>query len=666
MKIAPLCIAAAMLVCMQGTGARPLAGIGNWSSNAELSYELERQDTQSENAPSRAYDSDRFREKLNIKNQGYYLLDPELATGNMGMTLEFLQEQDNFAGINGSQNGQLIGYNFDIRLLPSKPYTLLAYADRNQDSLHRDFGTRSDITNTNFGARFDLRNGNFLGKNGIPYFRTSLGVTHNHTVEDTRGPRQGFRRNEVRNELDYSAHKGFETADLDFNYRLEDVKDNALARSSFINQTANLTYSLDFGPNLNRRWDSHLGYLKRNGTTDTQFILVNENLHIAHFKNLSTNYRYSLTSYKTPNGTTLNQTGSASLQHRLYKNLITSIRGQGTKTDLPNGSRDSYQGSINMNYNRKLPEQGQVFVYGATRYQINNNNLDSSLVDVVDESHNAPAVLGAGSGFELNRPFPVTGTIEIVDNRGGSRLPVQEGIDYELLPQGENIQIIPIPTSPIIQPGDPLLISYSYEVSPSISYSTAYWSLGGGVNYRWLRFSVMHEDSNQSLLSGRDQTFLNDRRLDRVSLGLHGEWKQLQGRVNNTYQVENSTRLKYRRWQFDQYIAYTGPLNMTLSSSTSESLTRYDLPSSRDQENYSAHLSLDGWVHRIWLVRAFAGVRILHDTLVADEKIHEAGITSRGRIGKLTLQGIANWSEYDRGAVTTNDWRLEIRITRNF
>jgi len=658
--------AGALLLCAYGLGARPLAGLGQWTGEVELSYELDRQDTLIKDAPSQTFNSDRYLEQINIQNQGYFIYDPALVTGNAGVTLELVQEQDSFAGTDGSQNGRLIGYNFDLRILPQKPYTLLAYADRSQDILHRNFGTNSDVTGSTIGTRFDLHEGSILSTKGFPYFRTSLGLTRTQTKEDTRGPRQSFRRNEDRDVIDYTAHKGFETADLDFSYKYEDVNDILRPQGGFSDQTANLSYSLDFGSRLNRRWDSHIGYYDRTGVSDTKYVRVNETLRVEHFKNLTSNYGYSLNSFATRNGTTLNQTGVLSLQHRLYKNLATSIRAQGTTADLPNGSRYSYLGGINLNYNRTLPGQGRLSVNGSTRYQINDNNLTSSVIEIVDETHSAPAMIGTGSGFELNNSFIIESTIEVVDTRGGTRLTTQAGIDYDVMKQGDRIEIIPIPTSIIIQPGDPLLVNYSYEVAPSIRYSTGSWSLGGGVNYGWMTFSVAHEDNNQTLLSGREGRFLNDRRVDTVMLGLRGHWKRLEARANHSFNREDSTQLKYSRWQFDQYLSVSGPLDLNLSATTAESFARFNLPVARDQRNYSARLALNGFLRRGWQLRAFAGLRILQDSEIPDETVRDAGITLLGRIGKLTVQGTGNWSEYDRGPVKTRDWRILMQIARRF
>lgn len=647
--------------------ASPVVGLGQWWGEVELAYELNRQDTLVKEQPPRNFNSDQYRERIKIQDQGYYIYDPALMSGNMGVTLEFLQERDSFVKTNRSQNGQLIGYNFDIGILPQKPYTLRAFANRNQDALRRDFGARSDITSSNIGARFDLREGSILSKKGFPYFRTSLGLTHSKTREDTRSQLgQAFRRNENRDVIDYIAHKGYETADLDFNYNYENVTDTALAHGGFRNHTANLGYSLDFGPTLNRRWDSHIGYLKRTGVSNTQFIRINEALRIDHYRNLSTNYHYSLNSFETRNGSTLSQIAAAQLRHQLYKNLTTTVRARGTTSDLPNGSRYSYLGGINLNYKRTLPGKGRLILHGGTSYQINDNNLDSSIIDIVDEPHPAPAVIGASGGFELNHPFVVLSTIEVVDTRGGARFSTQQGIDYDILQQGDNVEIIPIATSLIIQSGDPLEVTYSYEVAPSIRYSTLLWSLGGGVNFHWISFSVSHYDHNQTQLSGHAGQFLNDRRSDTVRLGFRGDWHRLQATADNSFYYENSTRLKYTRWQFYQFLAYTGLLDLTLSATTDESFTNFDLPMAREQKKYSARLALDGFVRRGWQVRAYTGLRMLRDSDIPNETVRDAGITVLGRMGKLTLQGTGNWNEYDRGRVTTRDWRLEIRVARRF
>jgi len=365
-------------------------------------------------------------------------------------------------------------------------------------------------------------------------------------------------------------------------------------------------------------------------------------------------------------GTTLSQTGTVQLKHRLYKNLVTIARTQGTDVDLPNGTRRSYLGDVNLNYNRTLPGQGRVFAYSSARYQLDDNDLDSSQVDVVDEPHRAPPVLGAGNGFDLNHPFVIESTIEVVDTRGGSRLPTQVGIDYDVLQRGDITEIIPIPGSVIIQPGDPLAVTYTYEVAPAIRFSTRFWSLGGGVDYDWITFSLAHENSDETLLSGRDDSFLDDRRVDTVKLGLRGRWERLQARADNSFQIEDSTRLKFSRWQFDQNLSYAGVLGMTLSATTAEAFTSFDIPDTRDQQRYSARLELRGFVGGGWLLRTFAGVRTLQDSDLEDETVREAGITTQRRIGKLTLQSIGNWSEFDRGPVTTRDLRFEIHVTRRF
>src|SRR5208337_4724845 len=94
-------------------------------------------------------------------------------------------------------------------------------------------------------------------------------------------------------------------------------------------------------------------------------------------------------------------------------------------------------------------------------------------VTVLDEKHTAPSFFGAGIGFTLADPFVVTSTIVMYDTalRTG-RVLTQLGVDYNLVQQGQLTQIVIIPTSLIIHPGDPLEVSYSYIAGPSGRYST--------------------------------------------------------------------------------------------------------------------------------------------------------------------------------------------------
>lgn len=94
-----------------------------------------------------------------------------------------------------------------------------------------------------------------------------------------------------------------------------------------------------------------------------------------------------------------------------------------------------------------------------------------TLVPVLDEPHAAPPFFGPGIGFVLNNPSVVASTIVMYNARGGARIPATLGTDYEIQVNGQQTEIVILPATVVIQPGDPLLVSYSYSTAPAAGIS---------------------------------------------------------------------------------------------------------------------------------------------------------------------------------------------------
>ena len=640
--------------------------LGDWSGSLDLAYEAGRQDTRNERSADSSFDSDLFRETLKLVNRGSYLFDPRLGTANFGLALGLFQENDQFTGTPGEQDGRLIGYNFDTTVLPQKPLSLLFLANQDQDIVNRNFGTRSEIQANRYGAHMNLREDSWLYDKGIPYFSSTLNVERLRLKETTSGQGQFFQRDEDRKLLNLTAHKGFEVADLKFRASYEDVIDTLRTDGAYTNRSARLDYSQDFGERLNRRWDSGISYYDRSGADATNSFIVNENIRLDHYDTLYSNYRYVLNRFETRNGLNQKQALSARVHHKLYNQLFSNFRVRVQKDNIPSGTREAYSTSVDSNYRRNLAHDGSLVVDVLGSAQINDNDLDSSLVEVVDEPHRAPDDLGAGNGFFLNNVFVVVSSIVIVDTRGGSRLPTELGVDYEVFPEGDRVQIIPIATSLIIQPGDPLLVSYDYTVAPAIKFSTVSWAAGGRIDYGWIAFSVRRDKSDQQLLSGRDDGFLNDRLNDDAELTLRGDWSALRASSSFGFEREESTRLQFRRWKFRQLASLARIKGLRLSFTATQSLTDFSLPIDRRRENYTARLAVDGFFLDAWSINAFTGMRLLIDSEIANEDVREAGIRIRRQFAKLTVSGSTGWSRFERGDVTTTDLRFQALLSRRF
>ncbi len=660
----------AMILSLLQTGpisAQDLWGLrlGTWGGEAELGYASDHQQIRSEGGVASDFAHRRYREQLTIRNQGSYVIDPRLVITNLALTFGLFQDQERSDGSASSRQGKLIGYAVDSTFFGEKPYNGTLYANRTQNFAIQPFGGRTDLTYENRGVVLRLREDSILRDWGVPYFNSTLRLYQERIQESTTSLGQTFRRDELRNVLSFDGHKGFESSDLDVRYEFTDHNDTAFALGAFQTQMANLNYSLDFGPTLNRRWDSRLNYYSRTGLSPTTFFTADEHVRIEHYKNLSTDYRYLLTRIDTQAGTTTTHNGIFHLQHQLYRNLTTNALLSGLRTELPDGALTNYAGQLNFNYRRGLPWNGQVFASTGGRYQLNDNDLKTSRINVVDATFGAPSPLGSGAGFLLEQPFVIGSTIVVVDTRSGARLPTTLGVDYDIVQEGNLIRIIPLPTSLVIQPGDPLAVSYGYEIDRSLKYTTASGWLRAGVDFRWIAFSAGHEQTDQTPRSGGSSQFLENRRNDTAQLDLRGAWKAMEGQMGAAYQRYNATFLAYTRQRFNQRASYRPGNNFSLEFNAEQSHTDFTLPLNQS-DTRSAQLTMNWLAPGGWWMTALVGRRVYKDSLSPTETVNEAKLQARWTYGKLAINSTLTLGDRLRGASETNFWRMDVNITRRF
>lgn len=655
----------ATLIAAEASGQQRFS-LGRWEAEVEVGGELDRQQTRTEGAPGTESTRIRVEERLGIRTTGAFVVDPRLITSSFGGRFGLFQQQERFDGRNISRNGTLLGYSFDSVILSDKPYSFTLFANRDQNVLSREFGGRTEVSFENRGATFRLREDSFLQGLGFRNFSSVVGARQELAKEDTSVLGQTFRRDERRNVLSYEASKGFQTSDLNLRYEFTDLEDPENPLGNFRSHSATLGYSLDFGPTLNRRWDSRLQYFDRRGPSPTTFLTADEELRVDHYENLFTDYRYLFSRFDAgAAGTTMTHHGVALLQHQLWKSLTTRLTADGVLQDLPSGQRIRYGGDVDLAYRRRLARGGEVFAAAGARYQIDDNRLTASLIDVVDEPHVAPSSLGGGAGFTLNNPLVISATIVVVDTRAGSRLPATLGVDFVVIQEGDLTRIIPLASSPVILAGDPLAVSYSFEVAPSLRFSTFSWRGSAGIDFRWIAFSFAHEQSQQQRLSGRDGRFLEDRTIDTARLELRGDWGLLRGLATAMYQNQDSTRLKFATWQFGQFVSFRPPFDLLLSVDLQESFTDFTLPKRRSL-TYFGRATVDWFPWPSLFITGFFGTRIFKDSELPTEIIREAGLKARWSFGKLQVAPTLTWSDRERGGTETTDLRADLRVIRRF
>ncbi|MFQ5524481.1 MAG: hypothetical protein ACE5F5_13070, partial [Acidimicrobiia bacterium] len=448
-------------------------------------------------------------------------------------------------------------------------------------------------------------------------------------------------------------------------YEFTNLDDRQDPRGDFQTQIASLSYDLDFGPTLNRRWTSRLQYSAHTGRSPSMLLSADEELRLDHYENLFTEYRYRFSRSEANARATTTHIGTILLQHEFYKNLTTRLETDGRVQDIVSGERTSYGTEAELSYRRSLPWQGGVFGRAGARYQVNDNRFETSHLDVIDEPHTAPGQFGGSAGFVLANPFVVTSTIVVVDRRGGGSLPTTLGVDYVLVQEGDFTRIVPLAGSPVILAGDPLVVSYAFDVDPNQKFSTVFWHGHAGVDFRWIAFTLSREQSEQTLLSGRDGQFLDDRIMDTARLELRGDWERVRGLVTTQYQIEDSTHIGFSAWQFGQSLSLRPLSDVVLHLNAQESFTDFTLPQ-RVSERYSGRADLTWTPLPSLFVNGFTRFHVFEDTELPTETLREVGLRVHWRFGKLEVTPTFTWTVRERGTVETADFHGDLRVIRRF
>jgi len=655
-----------LLVCGAASAQQEdLLRLGYWNGQLETGYELDRDRSSLNGAPSSAFNYQRSYESATLRNSGFTLVDESVMSGNVSLTLGRYQDRFSDDHTRGSEHGNLLGYGFDSSFHSGTPYTMSIYANRNQSFSAQTFG-RTDITIANEGALFRLDETSRLRDWGMPYFSSNLRIERQHMLETTDSVvGQSFRLDQVRKLLNYDGHDGFTTSDLFWFYTLDQNEDQSFVQNNSTTQTAGVNYSLDFGSAHNRRWDSSLTYFHRGTTTAFDSLVAREKVHVDHASNLTSDYFYTFDRIDTVLGSTTMQSGGLGASYRLYNNLTSSMQASGMRESLPSGTIDNQAVSVQESYQRSLPAKGLFTAHLNGGRQWNDNHLTVSSIGIVDEAHGAPNPLGAGNGFALAQPFVSAASIVVVDTRAGARLPTTLGVDYEIISDGQATRIVPLLTSAVIHAGDPLLVSYSYQVDPSIRYQTTPSSVGAGVDFGWIAVNLSHDQANQKLIAGSQPQFLVPYHNDQATLDLRGDWDRVQAQAGAGWQHYDSTILAYVQRRLYQFLSYRPVNSTTISLNGNWTVTDYQMPA-RQSSASSVRLALDRVSQSGWNTNAMISRRVFTNSLVPTEIVNEASISERILYGDLSLVATVAGGTLDFGATRTTNWRAQITIVRSF
>ena len=304
-----------------GTAWAQVFRLGTWEGSLEGVSSFTRDDTNTNGQHSRFQDI-LTEERLNIRNNGAYILDPRIVTLSLGGSVGIFQDHFSFDGDSRTNLGTLWGYDVFASVLPDQPLSLNVFASRDQSVISRELAGRTEGTTETRGATLFARS---------LYIPSTLTVRQELLDEETRIANVVARRSEQRNIFRYEGRRGWVDSELGLVYEFIDDTDRVIPSFSFRSHDAQGNYTLDFGDELNRHWDSTLRYYTRTGLFETTVWTADESLRVDHTDQLRTDYRYSFIRTDAANGANTTHTAIARLQHRLYESLTTTASLDGVE-----------------------------------------------------------------------------------------------------------------------------------------------------------------------------------------------------------------------------------------------------------------------------------------------------------------------------------------------
>lgn len=640
-----------------------------WTGTIGFTFDDQEQRVKSAGSPTQVFSSRLLTESFTLGNDNFSILSPQLFTGSLGFGFTLQQAWLRALGNEQYQHATLDNYAFDGTFLPETAYNFELFAVRSQNTYVQPSGstTRTDITNQGLALR--LREDSILRDREIlPYFSANLRAFDQYEKQTTTLGGQSFAQNDRRQQVAVDFTNGTETSDLSAQYQYTLLDNYAYTPGSYHSQNANGLYSVDFGPTLNWRSDSRVNYYERTGAAELSNLTtleVNEFLTIDHDVDHSSNYNYQLTRQAAPVGNATTQSGGVQFNQQLFRNLALTEGATALDSSLPGGTIKAYGVAGNLSYGHAVPWEGQLSLSGGGGYLVTSTQVPSGLVDVVDAPYVVPPTTGAGASILLrDRNILIQTIVVVVLKSGGVRVTATLGVDYTILVDGDRTSIVPQPTSALMQPGDPLNVSYTYQVSPSSKFQTVSGSASFGIDWPWGGFSYSHDQNDQTPLSGSDGSLLVSETRDTGVVYLRGVWDTYQVRAGAGYVRYDSSRLSYVERRLDQFVGYYPYLNLQFNLAANESRTDYEQPSHVTTNN-SVRLDAQ-WSWGPWQTTGYAGWRSYTDTQQPSETITEAGFRVRRLWTKLDVNVVAALQYRTRGNVSSPNGIVHINIVRRF
>ncbi len=431
---------------------------------------------------------------LRIGQMGY-LLDQKIAWFLFDIEPVYTWSEFDSDQSRQENDGEFLNYLLQTSLLSGTPGTF---------GLDMSAQKSSNLNTGSLGSRFDTvidtKSGTLHWKN--PAFPSSL--TYQERTFDEEFQSSLNSSITERDELMKSWILKGRSSKLNIHLERSELDDRIATRDQdYKLDRGNVSHNLFWGKNS--QLHSIATYYDRTGFNENKRLSIDETARIQHLNNL-----YSRTSYHyqsiTQSIDSIEHGGDFELHHRLYKNIDTIAHININSRESDNLDEDRWRLGMETQYTKNKLLGANVRAGLRASYQETDRISKLSTIDIFDESKAVP-LTGA---VILDQRFIIASTIIVTDSNGV--VVYNENTDYTTIQlSGDLTQLQTIPGGRI-NSGDTILVSYQAQQLPSQEFSTTFTNYHFSIDYDWIRLSHSDSQSDDKLISGASESFLQNTR----------------------------------------------------------------------------------------------------------------------------------------------------------
>ena len=494
--------------------------------------------------------------------------------GTFSVQIEPTYSVTKLSGSERSENSQSVSLDYSLAATALQgtpgPVGFTGDFSRNTGTTRGDLGSQRD---------FDLLRGSISANWKTPIFPSTLRFSQRSEESEFRSAFSSVPtiRDEVLRSLSYTGRSRKLNVLLEhewFDDRRKSINNDR------VQDRANIRHRFQWGKGSSLF--SNLTFFDRRGFNPSRSLLLNETAHIKHTDSVDSTTTYQFNSDQRDT-TTLRHTGSFGLRHRLYTNLTTRLGLNGSRQESDVGDENLYGANLGLGYRKKIPWEGTLTAGVDGGYKITDRRSQGGLQQVVDESHAVPATLVV----VLNQRFIDPATVIITS--AVCAVVCVEGVDYTVVQVANNLTEIRVTFGGAINVGDTILASHSFQVQPSLRFSTLTTRYNLGLDFGWVAVFYSDSRSNDTAVSGAAGEFLNDTRDTRTRIVFRWRGRDIRATLSAEDRFIKSGRSKTDTLDIGQTLSYKITPRLNLSVGASEIFSE---STGRETTGLSANMSL--------------------------------------------------------------------------